>query len=124
MLRRANTGFQDGNYGLPAGHMDGNETAREACVREMKEEIGIDLLPDNLSLVHVSHRKGSQDERFDFFWAASDYAGEIRNMEPEKCDDLSWHPLGALPENTIEYIRQAITNIQNKVLYSEYGWKR
>ena len=84
LLRRANTGFQDGNYGLPAGHMDGNETAREGCAREVREEIGIEIKPDDLTLVHISHRKGSEDERLDFFWTVSNYSGDIRNMEPNK----------------------------------------
>lgn len=122
LLRRANTGFQDGNYGLPAGHMEGNETAREACAREMREEIGIEIKPQDLTLVHISHRKAASDERFDLFWTASDYSGEVVNNEPDKCDDLSWFPLDALPQNTIEYIRLAIEHAQKGTLYSEYGW--
>jgi 8-oxo-dGTP diphosphatase len=123
LLRRANTDFEDGNYGLPAGHMDGNETAREGCVREVREEIGILVEPKDLTLAHLSHRKAARDERFDLFWMTSSYTGEIRNVEPNKCDDLSWFPLDALPPNTIEYIRLAIEHVQKGVLYSEYGWE-
>lgn len=45
LLKRANTGFMDGYYSLPAGHLDGDETAREGGSREIKEEIGIDINP-------------------------------------------------------------------------------
>jgi 8-oxo-dGTP diphosphatase len=124
LLRRFQTGYEDGNYGLPAGHMDGNETARESCAREVREEIGIEIDPEDLTVVHVMHRKEAHDERIDFFMTATTYAGEIRNMEPHKCDELTWHPLDALPPNTIEYIRVALNHFRNGVLYSEYGWRK
>jgi 8-oxo-dGTP diphosphatase len=50
------------------------------------------------------------------------YEGEIENHEPHKCDDLRWFPIDALPENTIDYIRVAITAFQNKEFYSQFGW--
>jgi ADP-ribose pyrophosphatase YjhB (NUDIX family) len=93
LQRRANTGFMDGYYGLPAGHLDGNETSKEGCSREMKEEIGIDIEPINLKVVHVMHRKSEKDERIDFFMTGDKYTGEISNCELDKCDDLSWFPV-------------------------------
>lgn len=33
--------FKDGNYDLPKGHIDKGETAKEAAVRELREETGI-----------------------------------------------------------------------------------
>lgn len=124
MQRRANTGFMDGSYGIPSGHLDGGETAREGCVREMREEIGIELEPRALSVVHVMHRKAAHDERIDFFMTTDSFAGEIENKEPDKCDDLSWFPLDALPENTIDYIRFALGEISAGRTYSEWGWQR
>ena len=41
LLRRFNTGFMDGYYSLPAGHVESNETLTSAMVREAKEEIGM-----------------------------------------------------------------------------------
>lgn len=61
LQRRYQTGFQDGNYGVPAGHLDGKETARQGCAREIKEEIGITIKPEDLEVVHVMHRKASSD---------------------------------------------------------------
>jgi mutator protein MutT len=121
LSRRYNTGFCDGQYSLPAGHLDGNETFIQALIREVKEEIGIILNPVKLKLVHTMSRK-STEERVDFFFITEEYDGEPKIMEPEKCDDLSWFSLGNLPENTIPYIRQAIESVQNNIFYSEHGW--
>lgn len=122
LQRRFNTGFMDGCYGVPSGHLDGSETAREGCVREIKEEIGIDILPSDVTMVHIMHRKASIDERIDFFMKTSTYTGEIRNLEPNKCDDLRWFSLDALPDTVIPYVKTAIENYQAGVWYSEYGF--
>ena len=122
LQRRCNTGFEDGNYGILAGHLDGGETAREGCAREIKEEIGLVINPADLEVVHVMHRKGPIDERIDFFAVASTYESEIKNCEPNKCGDLSWFPIDDLPENTIDYIKIAIENFMKGIHHSEYGW--
>ncbi len=122
LQRRFQTGFEDGNYGVPAGHLDGNETAREGCIREVKEEIGIDLKIEDLEVVHIMHRKALQDERIDFFMITKSYAGEIINCEPDKCDDLSWFSLDELPENIVDYVKIAIHHYKDGINYSEFGW--
>lgn len=123
LARRCNTGFMDGHYGVPAGHLDGNETAREGCAREMREEIGISVNVADLDIVHVMFRKAERDERIDFFMTVKAYEGEVRNTEPEKCDDLRWFPLSALPDTIIEYVRIAIEHACAGKFYSEYGWE-
>ena len=123
LSKRANTGFMDGYYGLPAGHLDGNETAREGGSREIKEEIGININPLDFRVVHVMHRKAEKDERIDFFMTANKYTGEIKNCEPKKCEELKWFPVDNLPKNIIPYIRLAVENYKNKIFYSEFGWQ-
>lgn len=123
LLRRANTGYQDGKYGLVAGHLDGDESATAAMVREAKEEAGITVLPGNLRFVHVAHRLGRGQpgqERIDLFFEATEWHGEVVNAEPEKCDDLSWFDIDALPEHMLPFVRLVVDDITHGKQYSEY----
>lgn len=123
MLRRANTGYEDGNYSVIAGHLDGHEEVIGAAIREAKEEAGIEIRYIDIKVVGVMHRK-ENDERISFFLSASRWYGDIANMEPERCDDLSWFPICDLPVNTIPYIRRAIENWGNGLFFDSYGWRQ
>ena len=120
LSRRFNTGFCDGQYSFPAGHLDGEETLSRALIREVKEEIGIELDSKDLNLVHSMNRKMPNNERVDFFFTVKKWQGEPKNMETDKCDDLTWFELDKLPDNTIPYIKQAINCFRNKAIYSEW----
>lgn len=121
LLRRFNTGYEDGNYSVVAGHLDGDEDVKSAMIREAMEEAGIEIIPSNIHIVGAMHRK-SEVERIDFFLLADSWNNEIVNMEPEKCDDLSWFEIDNLPSNTIPYIKRAIENYLSDVYFDIYGW--
>jgi ADP-ribose pyrophosphatase YjhB (NUDIX family) len=126
LSRRYNTGFQDGLYSFPAGHLGGDEeTVSQAVIREAKEEIDVEIDSADLELVHVMHRKQMEptnERRINFFFTAKRWRGEPRIMEPDKCDDLQWFEMDRLPDNTIPYVRQAIGCLRKNVKYSEYGF--
>jgi ADP-ribose pyrophosphatase YjhB (NUDIX family) len=122
LSRRFNTGWQDGNYSVVAGHLDGNEKASSAMIREVLEESGITLNSRDMQLVHIMHRK-SEEERIDFFFVAKKWKGKLKIMEPDKCDHLAWFPIDRLPKNIVEYIKTAIEKHLNNVFYSEFGWE-
>lgn len=121
LSRRYNTGYEDGNYSVIAGHVDGNEDLKSAMIREAKEEAGIAIYPNDLNIVGAMHRK-SGDERVDFFLVASVWQGQLKNMEPNKCDDLSWFEINRLPNNMVPYVKKAIENYMIGMQFDMFGW--
>lgn len=112
-MRRFNTGYCDGLFSLPSGHLDGGETAKAGMAREAKEEIGIDFedLERDLKFYHVIHRlnKGIlSNERIDLFFSADKWIGTPTNLEKDKCDCLEWHSLDNLPPNIIPNVRDVL----------------
>ena len=62
----------------------------------------------------------SGDEYLDIFYEASKWEGEITNVEPHKCSDLSWFPIDNLPENIIPVIKSTLNKVKDGEYYSEY----
>lgn len=122
LAKRANTGYEDGMWGVPAGHLDGGETVREACVREAAEEVGITLAVADIGVDHVMHRRKPDEERVDFFVTCTRWTGDVHNAEPGKCSELLWADPAKLPTDTIAYVRSAICWTLDGVTYSEFGW--
>jgi 8-oxo-dGTP diphosphatase len=121
LIRRFNTGYADGQFSVPAGHLDGGETVIAAAAREALEEVGVQIDPPDIEFSSVLHRLDG-DERVDFFLRIQKWTGEPFNAEPDKCDQLLWVNVNDLPQNTIPYIRQALKNHREKTRFDEFGW--
>lgn len=126
LLQRKNTGYRDGDYDVPAGHLEEGETIMQAALREAKEEACVEIEPTKLQFSHVMHRhtvKGSDGRVYiDFFFTADSWSGELKIGEPEKCSDMKWCKIDALPDNFIEYQKDALEMSLKGVKYSEWGW--
>ncbi len=116
LLRRQNTGWKDGNYSLPSGHLESGETVIDAVIREASEEIGVTVSQNDVQLVHTLHR--ASDGYIDLFFATSKWNGEIYNKEPNLCDDVSWFDLNKLPDVMIPAVKSAITKYQQGEVFS------
>jgi ADP-ribose pyrophosphatase YjhB (NUDIX family) len=122
LLRRFNTGYADGQYSVPAGHLDGGETVMAAGAREAQEETGLHLELEELVFSSVMHRM-EEEERVDFFVRVQQWQGEPVNAEPDKCDELRWVNVNELPDNTIPYVRKAIQNCHAGIVFQEFSGK-
>ena len=97
---RQNTGYMDDHWAAAAaGHVERGETATTAAHREAGEEIGVsDLALEFVTTMHRTRHDLAIDERVDFFFTARTWSGEPRIVEPLKCAELRWVPLGRLDD--------------------------
>ena len=122
LARRLNTGYMDGTYQPPAGHVEESEMPMECAIREAKEEVGVNLEEKDLTLVHITSRRKHDDtgDRIDFFFKAKEWEGKVENLEPEKCDNLLWANPDELPPNVGPHIRHVLGEIKKGNFYSEF----
>ncbi|MEH3079315.1 MAG: NUDIX domain-containing protein [Quadrisphaera sp.] len=125
LLRRAGSGYRDGQLSLPAGHLDGGEDAVSGLVRELAEEVGIDVQPRDCRLVLTMHRAPEAPgdrEYVDLFFAVARWVGEPVNAEPLKCSELLWVDPRNLPVDVVDYVAQALAAIARGSTLELCGW--
>lgn len=121
LLKRQNTGYEDGKYSLPGGHIEPNEEVRKAVIREAKEEIGIDINMEDVKFYKVLNRKISNNgEYVDFIFKTNTWEGNIINKEEDKCEEIIWADKDNLPENILAFIP---TLLKDKSSYLPYNWE-
>lgn len=122
LLLRANTGFEDGNYGLIAGHIEPRERVIDAAIREAREEAGIELDPAAAYVCGVMHPNDAEGYVY-FFVACDRWSGDVRNAEPDRCTELRWFAADALPDNVVPYVRRAIEKGPTTgPWFDSFGW--
>lgn len=123
LIKRQNTGCDDGLYGCPGGGVDGNEPVTQALIREAQEELGITLKKEHLRVVHVLHKRHTLGtETVGFFIRATEWDAEPQNMEPDKHEHICWFELDNLPSNIIPSLKHVLEMVEKDIFYSEHGW--
>ncbi len=116
MMKRSKAAKNEhGCWEIPGGSVDFGETLAQAIVREMKEEIGADVIVEQqlLSINHLIPGEGQH-------WVSTPFLVKIvpgqtaKIMEPHKCDGLGWFTLDKLPKPL------AITTALNLEVYRHH----
>ena len=122
-LKRKNTGWADGLYGLPSGHVEQHENFRTAACRELYEETGIKVEPNQMEHRLTFHQWDERgDIRVGIYFEAVNWTGEPKNVEPEKHSELAWFDADKLPDSIIPTTRAKLELIKQGQVYAEFGW--
>ena len=123
---RQNTGYMDDHWAAAAaGHVERGETAYDAAHREAAEEIAVTALElEFVTAMQRTRHAEPIDERIDFFFTARHWSGEPRIVEPEKCADLRWCLLDALPDPVVPHELEVLRALRSgtATAYSTFGF--
>lgn len=106
-----------------SGHVQADETLRQAMAREAWEELGITIAPDDLHFRALGHILVSPGYTYyNIYFEAAAWQGEPYIREKDKCDGLAWFDVDALPDDIIPQRKQAIHQCLRGILYHEAGF--
>lgn len=121
LTRISQRGFHSGSWTLPGGGIDHGESPRNALLREVREECGIDCVVGELLEVDDVHVGGTapsgRDEDFHaihlVFAATMPTDAEPRVLEVEGTTDaVAWVPLSAIEDGStpvLDVVRHALS---------------
>lgn len=116
MLRRLNTGWADGMWTIPSGHVEKEERVRDAAIKEVREEAGIIVKGEDLEFLYV-HTVA--DAYVNFYFKATSWEGEPYLAEKDRCSEVAWIAKNQLPADTILMVRSLIKNMNSGNYFSE-----
>lgn len=116
-------GYAAGQLNLPSGKVEFGEDVFTAIAREAMEEIGVEVDPAALRIVHVmQYRNPEGDVRLSWFLATSHWTRWPINKEPHKCARIFWCKASEIPDNTYESNALGIQHYLKGEPYSVHGW--
>jgi 8-oxo-dGTP diphosphatase len=120
LLRRARTGYLDGWYALPGGHLERGESIVACAIREVREETGVAVEAGHLQPAAVLPYRSADQQGIDFIMRCDFFGGEPHLAEPERFDELGWWSVDALPNPTVPYVAQALALIRGGQWFLEF----
>ncbi len=94
-------------YAPPGGHLEFGEKIFQCAKREVLEEVGVEL-KNLIELGFTNDKFDKEDKHYiTILVKAQISSGEIKNMEPHKCEAWDWYSLDKLPKELFIPIKNA-----------------
>lgn len=98
LLGRRKNAHGEGTWSFPGGHLEFNEKIEDCAVREVREETGIKIR--NLRRGPFTNDIFEKEKKhYVTLFVVSDFdSGEVRIMEPDRCEKWGWFEWDKLPQ--------------------------
>jgi len=94
--RAASSRMAAGTWSRPGGQVEFGEKIEEAVEREVLEETGVKVKAERF--LELAEDFGNEKHWLAIGYLAKYIAGEARNVEPDKHDEVKWFSLTSLPK--------------------------
>jgi 8-oxo-dGTP diphosphatase len=100
MLRKNVTGA--GRWCPPGGHFENGEEFIECVKREALEEVGLKILNAKMWAIVNNIMLDPPRHYVNLDFLVTEWSGEPKNLETEKCEKIQWFALNNLPTPLLE----------------------
>lgn len=108
-----------GLWGPPGGHLDPGESFLTAALREAREEVGVVADPRDLRPHGVQHYDENGTRGLSVFFTTTVWQGDPRPVS--ECSEVGWFPPGALPDDTLPWLRPLLRDFGAGAWFGELG---
>ncbi len=99
LLGKRKNSYREGFFGAPGGRMEITEKTIDALKRELLEGINIHI--SSQSFVGIVRENQGDYSFIHIGFLVSEFEGDIKNNEPEKCESWEWYDLDKLPSDIL-----------------------
>lgn len=108
-------------YSIPGGHLELGENFENGAIREIKEETDLDICDPQVIAItnNLETYKKEGVHYISIILLANKYSGELKNLEPQKCEEWLWVDPNELPVPHFDASKMAISCFLNNKFYQK-----
>jgi len=107
----------EGTWTMPGGKLDFQELLIDGAIREVFEEIGIELKKEDLKVLCVQDDIVPDKHFITVGFLCQNFAGEPKVMEPDEITEWDWFSFDCLPKKVYQPSEKMIKAFLNNKIY-------